>query len=346
MIAPCNCSGSMKYVHRDCLRRWRTQGSLRCERMCSVCGVAYKSEWESPVAQALLSYPAASAAALGSALLWAVAPHLQRHLAGAAWMHVAAPLHCCDHWHLWELRSGLGSAVQSWILSGVVLMTCPALLDHLLTAFRGGSPSTRLCELVLFAENFRRLRFLLRLAVVRRSLSTSQGLKAMLDTQDAATAAIEAAGNVGVPYRRACAELLGLCFGPLGLAPAQDRLPNAKGFPLGARCLQLAARWPQQMYVYLKVLGEQLGSRSILQRWLPLLWHLANRDVGQLAVVSDLFLCGPVWGAGAYLARLALPDLDVDSGQIQHAFCNLRDFLCSAVRGCRAVHLLALRLSL
>jgi len=341
LIAPCRCSGTMKYVHRSCLRTWRTQGSARAAERCSVCGEAYKSEWGATSIRLALKYPATSASAIGSLLFWALAPRIHGHLAGAAWMHVVAPLPGLNLWSPWEANSGVWSALCSWALGGAVCLTGPALVDHLLAALRPGPVATRLCELVLLAENARRLTFLFRLATVRLSLRSADGLHAMLRVQDAVRDTIEADGCKDVTsYRRVVEDLLARCFG-VGSSIARSRSSAADSTPW-LQCLELSCTWPHHLYVYLKVFGAQLGCRSKLQRWLPLLWHLANRDVGHVAVFTDLLLGGPFWSISAALVRHAWPDFDANNGQMQHAFCNLRDFICSVIRGARAVRVMSL----
>ena len=44
MVAPCECTGTQKFVHAECLLRWQTQ-SLRNRVTCPVCQRCYKSEF-------------------------------------------------------------------------------------------------------------------------------------------------------------------------------------------------------------------------------------------------------------------------------------------------------------
>lgn len=258
-------------------------------------------------------------------------------------MHVLTPLPGLDLWGLWEVHANPATVLGSWALCGAVLLTGPALLDHLLTAARSGPATTRFGELILFVENLQRLRFLLRLASVRMSLRSAEGLLALLQVQDAVSDVMEAAAHEGIAsYRKVLDDLFTLCFGFFG----GPRKHCAFGSSFARqRCLHLSLAWPHHVYVYLKVLALQLGCRSNFQRWLPLLWHLANRDVGQIAVFTDLVLGGPFWSLSSSLVRLMLPDFDANSSQMQHAFCNLRDLLCSVIRGSRAVRIFALYLS-
>merc|ERR1712061_446220 len=45
LIAPCRCSGSMKYVHRQCLDEWRVQ-SLNPKTLvqCSICSTRFRTK--------------------------------------------------------------------------------------------------------------------------------------------------------------------------------------------------------------------------------------------------------------------------------------------------------------
>lgn len=290
------------------------------------------------MARLLLRFPVASTAALGSALL-SVSPAVHRHLAGAAWLQIVAPLPM-QHWQLWETRPGIMPLLYRWALSGAVCLTLPACLDHLYTCLRTGPSITRACELVLFAENAWRIVVLCVFAAVRTSLTSSEGVKAMDTVHDAVRGVLDAATHEDMPYKRLVEDLCSLCvwaqFSGSGLAPR---------FAAQHRCFELSGKWPRHLWAYLKVLGAQLGCGNILQRWLPLLWHLAIRDVGQVAVFADLVLWGPFGSLGAYLTRSAFPGFHANNAQIQQAFCNCRDFLCSVIRGARAVRILALHLS-
>lgn len=46
MLSPCNCSGSLKYIHAHCLADWqhtlRTQGQARRAHICELCKTPYK----------------------------------------------------------------------------------------------------------------------------------------------------------------------------------------------------------------------------------------------------------------------------------------------------------------
>lgn len=43
LIRPCKCSGSLSYVHLDCLNRWRAT-SINAQYTCSVCKYQYRFE--------------------------------------------------------------------------------------------------------------------------------------------------------------------------------------------------------------------------------------------------------------------------------------------------------------
>jgi len=42
LISPCRCNGGMKYVHRDCLNRWRIENRGRAFYRCEICHYEYK----------------------------------------------------------------------------------------------------------------------------------------------------------------------------------------------------------------------------------------------------------------------------------------------------------------
>eukprot|EP00746_Dinoflagellata_sp_MGD_P071311 gnl/MRDRNA2_/MRDRNA2_290685_c0_seq1.p1 gnl/MRDRNA2_/MRDRNA2_290685_c0~~gnl/MRDRNA2_/MRDRNA2_290685_c0_seq1.p1 ORF type:complete len:125 (-),score=5.78 gnl/MRDRNA2_/MRDRNA2_290685_c0_seq1:535-909(-) len=41
LIQPCDCKGTMSYVHRDCLRMWREHCRGEAAEKCTVCGAQY-----------------------------------------------------------------------------------------------------------------------------------------------------------------------------------------------------------------------------------------------------------------------------------------------------------------
>lgn len=42
MCLPCNCAGSIKYIHPDCLKEWiKSSGTVECE----ICHSLYKRRW-------------------------------------------------------------------------------------------------------------------------------------------------------------------------------------------------------------------------------------------------------------------------------------------------------------
>jgi len=45
LVSPCNCLGTMAYVHRQCLQRW---ASISANNTCDICGFVYKSELKYP----------------------------------------------------------------------------------------------------------------------------------------------------------------------------------------------------------------------------------------------------------------------------------------------------------
>lgn len=346
LIAPCRCTGTMKYVHRDCLRTWRTQGSHAAE-VCPVCNTAYRPTWGALPLRVLQRFPAVSAAFFGSALLWVCNPRLHFHLAEATWMHLVAPLPLCFRWEAWETRmtgSGFVPFVGSFLLNGVMCLTLPALADHFVLAVRSGSLASRLCELVLFTDNAQRLSFTLMLAAVRSSLHWDEGQQAMVHVQDAVHSAIHVANRLGISHRKSIEELLTAYFGGM-IQLGVQRQGVLKDPALQHRCLQLSIAYPQHLFVYLRILAAQLGYRSVLQRWLPLVWHFANRDVGQAALMADLVLWGPFSGLWVGLAKLAFPDTNPSNSQVQRCFANILDALCSVRRGACAVRVFALYLT-
>lgn len=46
LISPCECKGSMKYVHENCLSRWRRINPARNSEQCLLCFHPYHSEYE------------------------------------------------------------------------------------------------------------------------------------------------------------------------------------------------------------------------------------------------------------------------------------------------------------
>jgi len=50
LIAPCRCSGSMQWIHQNCLDRWRFErlSVLSSQRSCEVCGYVFKYETSQP----------------------------------------------------------------------------------------------------------------------------------------------------------------------------------------------------------------------------------------------------------------------------------------------------------
>ena len=42
IISPCNCSGSMKYVHKKCLYKWLKVKGFNCK--CEICEYQFKKE--------------------------------------------------------------------------------------------------------------------------------------------------------------------------------------------------------------------------------------------------------------------------------------------------------------
>lgn len=326
LIAPCRCTGTMKYVHRDCLRTWRTQGSAAAADVCPVCNSVYTSMWGTLPGRIFQRFPAASTALLGSAFLWACSPRLHRRLAEAVLIQTMAPLPI--QWFAWELGPGIVPAIWSWLVNGCACLTVPALLDHLFTALR----HFRLVEMILFSHSAKRFGFTLVLAAVRGSLESEEGLRTMLGVQEVVDDAIDAAAHDGVPHRKSVEDLLDLYFGAFKTGARQRCAGRDQA--LQRRCLQLRLLCPQHFFVYLKVLGAQLGCRSMLQRWLPLVWHFANQDVDYVALVVDLL---------AAFANFVF--LDSSGGQMQQSCCNLRDILLSVRRGVRAVRIFTVYLS-
>jgi hypothetical protein len=47
LISPCKCSGSQKYLHRDCLEKWRNIAGANNKEQCSICRFYYLFEEDS-----------------------------------------------------------------------------------------------------------------------------------------------------------------------------------------------------------------------------------------------------------------------------------------------------------
>eukprot|EP00440_Ansanella_granifera_P054432 gb/GFBE01059001.1/.p1 GENE.gb/GFBE01059001.1/~~gb/GFBE01059001.1/.p1 ORF type:complete len:373 (+),score=38.73 gb/GFBE01059001.1/:1-1119(+) len=193
LVEPCNCRGSMRYVHTGCLRSWRlkqrgaTGWSLA--DVCSVCRGAYRCDalgQISPVQRLILTYPVGSFVTLSTVLLWFLLPWLHRHLGGAAWMLVASPLHgrCTDCFQPlpWENGHHFRSAALRWLLSAWLSLLLPAAFNHFTGAF-GSLPGGvaegqwlfRISEAALLGRLLQRLRFLYQAAAVRSLQSSARG---------------------------------------------------------------------------------------------------------------------------------------------------------------------------
>eukprot|EP00747_Dinoflagellata_sp_TGD_P180379 gnl/TRDRNA2_/TRDRNA2_32740_c0_seq1.p1 gnl/TRDRNA2_/TRDRNA2_32740_c0~~gnl/TRDRNA2_/TRDRNA2_32740_c0_seq1.p1 ORF type:complete len:339 (+),score=12.29 gnl/TRDRNA2_/TRDRNA2_32740_c0_seq1:38-1054(+) len=203
LISPCKCSGTSKYIHRGCLRRWRTaQATWEGLYICPVCRTAYTSEISQGPLRLLSCYPVAITTTLSTGCLWALAPRLHRLLAGATWVHLMAPLQCFDYLNMWELRNELVPVAGRWLLNSAICLTGPALIDHAMSATRTGSWCSRLCELVLLWNNFLRVDFLKIVVDSRSLLSSSDALQDFKSVLDVIAEAIKDGRESGISTRR------------------------------------------------------------------------------------------------------------------------------------------------
>merc|ERR1719422_464692 len=166
-------------------------------------------------------------------------------------------------WLTWEMGPGIVPGVGSWFLNGIFCLTIPALLDHFVTVLRKGSMSTRVCELILLYDNTKRLSITWKFALVR---STQQSVRV--------AEAIQCRINksVGAAPKEVVEKLLDTYFGFAWIAgPRLDLREDLS--PLE----RLRVFFPRELFVCLQLLAAQLGCRSMLQRWLPLVWHCMNR---------------------------------------------------------------------
>jgi len=337
LVAPCNCSGSIRYVHVQCLRTWRRQGSWKAAVECPVCRAPYHDDLSrrTHVLQLFIRCPVASAACGGALLLRLLVPWLHRHGAGAAWMYAAAPLRRrLDLWRTWEVRSGAAGFAARWLLSGMLSLMLPALADHFLAVVSGNRPAVaRASELVLLIQLCGRLRFLGRAAWVRSYEGTRIGLQAKRRCFWAIDEALKQA-----LARREQWELRDLHqkYAAAGFGVPGRRLRDLAGIDMRLLRMLLGARVRTEVAMLLSD-----GERWVW--WWPhvLLWYWAEQEVPATMLARAT-------AVGALLATSAGPVLasvGVSDTQAQAVLFSVLTLLCSAFRGAQAVRLLALQLS-
>lgn len=57
LISPCQCRGTCQFIHRECLKQYRTYGSLRDFYRCGVCKTAYKMKKKLPFIARVVTSP-------------------------------------------------------------------------------------------------------------------------------------------------------------------------------------------------------------------------------------------------------------------------------------------------
>ena len=58
LIHPCRCSGTSKYVHRDCINRWRNENTNNSRfTRCNECGTRYTIQYNIPRERAAINAP-------------------------------------------------------------------------------------------------------------------------------------------------------------------------------------------------------------------------------------------------------------------------------------------------
>lgn len=108
LISPCNCRGSARYVHRQCLLTWRRSQHAAAAARCQICGSDYDeaSICTSSRLAWVLRFPITSGVLGYSGLLLVFAPRSQCHVVASQLMYATAPLPFVDQWHTWEHDAG------------------------------------------------------------------------------------------------------------------------------------------------------------------------------------------------------------------------------------------------
>mmetsp|Transcript_58021 Transcript_58021/g.186398 ORF Transcript_58021/g.186398 Transcript_58021/m.186398 type:complete len:377 (-) Transcript_58021:56-1186(-) len=343
LVAPCNCSGSMRYVHVQCLRTWRRQGGWRRATKCPVCRAAYRDDvgQRSQVERLFLLCPVVSVAGAGTLLLRLLVPWLHCHLSGAVWMYVASPLmHRLDLWHTWEVRGGMARMVVRWLLGGALSLLLPAVADHVAVIACNDRPLVaRASELALLFQLCSRFRFLTRAAYARSFEGTRIGILAKRRCSRAIAETLQQArgkrGHTPMPMFMGALMELNRRYRMEGpLMGFRDRL----GTEAEARILQLLLR--ARMSTEVSML---LSDSERWVWWWPqvLLWYWAEQDVPATMLARATALVALLTTSAAP----ALASVGVSDIQAQAALFSALTLLCSAFRGARAVRLWALRLS-
>lgn len=344
LVAPCDCSGSMRYVHARCLRTWRMQGGWRTAIECPVCRTAYRDhvgQWERAL-RPLLLCPVASVAGAGAALLWLMAPGLHRHAGGAAWMYAAAPLqHRLDLWRPWEDRGGMLCGLARWLFSGTLVLLLPALADHATAALSGSRTTVaRASELVLLLQLCGRMHFLVQAAWVRSFEGTRIGLLARRRCSQTIAEALDQVlggrGPTATPTLVTALSDLSRRYAAGGLTTLW-KLHATHGTDKDARLLQLLLRARTRTEV------SMLLADSKRVWWWPqvLLWYWAEQEIPATMLARATAI-------GALLttsAGPALSSLGITETQAQAVLFSILTLLCSAFRGAYAVRVWVLRFS-
>lgn len=338
LVAPCECRGSMAFVHLRCLRTWRTSAlNWHTVERCPVCLALYRDDLgsKSRALKTVLRCPVAVVAGTGALLLRFLVPWLHHHLAGALWMFVVAPLKRPElFWRAWELRPGMLVACVRWMVSGFLALLVPAFADHLSSSLsRGRSVQARLSELLLLWQLAWRCRALSRAAWVRSFEGTELG---------------QAAKECSYVFHVRLFELLtkvGKWNPDVFTRAVRRRLASPD--VVGADSHRLAPILNELVRTRIEIEASALLSDSDrLVFWCHvLLWVCSDRGQGGItaaAATRAAILAGLVVGA----AGPALTDNGISESQAQAVVLKASTLLLSVLRGARVVRNWAVALML
>lgn len=177
LLSPCNCVGSMRYVHAQCLSTWRACGPGRAASRCGVCRAEYQDGQIPGVLRLATRLPTMVAVVAFSLLLRLLRPSLHRWLPDAVWMSVMKPFKL--QWQLLpSLRIRHLDAILRGLINGSLLFAVPAMVDHLVASVDGRHRHAmpRACELLLAMRLWRRLGSLAKLSMAMSKLQRERHL--------------------------------------------------------------------------------------------------------------------------------------------------------------------------
>jgi len=142
LIAPCGCIGSMRYVHKHCLQRWRRLQDPVAASKCGVCGKPYDEAaiigstacgtiLGTAALSAILRFPVLSTSVASSCLLKILSPRLQFNLGRAALIETLSPLPHFAYSGLLSFKQCVASEAINFLLGGIVCLSWPSVLDEL-----------------------------------------------------------------------------------------------------------------------------------------------------------------------------------------------------------------------